>query len=79
MCFLLVIATILLLFRSTRFIGYITMLTALELSEKELGYTETEVCLNDIIIILLFILFEVWNKFRKEDYKNDNADKRADM
>ena len=66
MSFLLVMATILLLFRSTRFIGYITMLIAWELNAKELGYTETEVCLNDIIIILLFILFEVWNKFKKQ-------------
>lgn len=63
---LLMTTSCLLCFKKTRFIAYITGLIAWELNAKELGYTETELCLNDIIIILLFILFEVWNKFRKE-------------
>ena len=61
----------------TRFIGYVCTLLAIELNSKSIGYTETELCLNDIIIILLFILFELWNKFRKE-VKNENTHKRAD-
>lgn len=61
----LIIAGGLLGFKKTRFIGYITALFAWELNAEELGYTETELCLNDIILILLFILFEIWNKFRK--------------
>lgn len=65
-CALLIIAGGLLGFKRTRFIGYVMALIAWELNAKELGYTETEVCLNDIIIILLFILFEVWNRFKKQ-------------
>ncbi len=65
-CALLITTSCLLCFKKTRFIAYITALIALELNAKELGYTETELCLNDIIIILLFILFELWNKFKKQ-------------
>ena len=64
--------------KKTRFIGYICTLLAIELNSKKIGYTETELCLNDIIVILLFILFEIWNKFRKEVIENENTDKRAD-
>ena len=77
-CALLITTSCLLSFKKTRFIGYITMLIAWELNSKEIGYTETELCLNEIILILMLILFEVWNKFRKEDIKNDNTYKRAD-
>ena len=64
---LLMTTSFLLCFKNTRYMGYVTALIAWELNSKTLEYTETELCLNDIIIILLFILFEVWNKFRKED------------
>lgn len=56
-----ILATALLCFKGTRFIGYILAIIAWELNSKTLGYTETELCLNDIIIILLFILYEMWN------------------
>lgn len=65
-CALLIMTSFFLCFKKTRFIAYITWLIALELNSKEIGYTETEVCLNEIIIILLFILFELWNKFKKK-------------
>lgn len=53
--------------RDTRFGGYLITLALWETFGKyEIGYTEAELCLNDIIVLLIFILFELWNKFRRE-------------
>ena len=52
--------------KDTRFGGYLIILALWETFGKyEIGYTEAELCLNDIIVLLIFILFELWNKFRK--------------
>ena len=55
--------------KNLRCYGYIALVVSLEFNSKAIGYTETELCLNDIIVILFFILFEIWNKFRKEKQK----------
>ena len=53
--------------KDTRFGGYLIILALWETFGKyEIGYTEAELCLNDIIVLLIFILFELWNKFRRE-------------
>ena len=64
---LIIVATILVANRYTRFPGYLIILLIWEMVGKvELSYTEVETCLNDIIILLVFILFEVWNRYTKE-------------
>lgn len=63
---LLILTIILLQYKITRFFGYIGAIYIVEISSATLGYNEQETCLNSIIWILLFILFELWNKFRKD-------------
>lgn len=58
MSIFLILAVVFLMIKKCRYFGYLFLVCAFEVNNKNLGFTETEIMLNDIGMLLYFLLVE---------------------